>query len=140
MLIQAVLHFQNIDFGTDSLVYQLVQRQSMSAAAAIRPTKHALERFQQRVMPLLPEHTRVEYRKYNKMKHLINRVQLYSEDIRNTSSGLLKIDVFLQIDGVPPIPLTYVINPVEKLIVTLYTQSGWDVSSDSGELKVRWSM
>ena len=112
----------------------------MSTAAAIRPTKHALDRFQQRVMPLLPEHTRIEYRKYKKMKHLINRVQLYPEDIRDTKSGLLKIDVFLQIDGIPPIPLTYVINPVEKLIITVYTQSGWDVSSDSEGLNLRWAM
>tara|TARA_B100000029_G_scaffold493473_1_gene556040 strand:- start:294 stop:632 length:339 start_codon:yes stop_codon:yes gene_type:complete len=111
----------------------------MSAAEAIRPTKHALDRFRQRVMPLLPEDKRTEYRKYSQMKHLVNRVELYTEDIRKAAGGLLKMDVFLQIDEVPPIPLTYVIDPVEKLIVTLYTQSGWEVTSDSGEMKLRWS-
>ena len=111
----------------------------MSAAEAIRPTKHALDRFRQRVMPLLPEDKRTEYRKYNQMKHLVNRVQLYTEDIRKAAGGLLKIDVFLRIDELPPIPLTYVIDPVEKLIVTLYTQSGWEITSDSGEMKLRWS-
>ncbi len=111
----------------------------MSAAEAIRPTKHALDRFRQRVMPLLPEDKRTEYRKYSQMKHLVNRVELYTEDIRRAAGGMLKVDVFLQIDEVPPIPLTYVIDPVEKLIITLYTQSGWEVTSDSGEMKLRWS-
>ena len=111
----------------------------MSAAEAIRPTKHALDRFRQRVMPLLPEDKRTEYRKYSQMKHLVNRVELYTEDIRKAAGGMLKVDVFLQIDEVPPIPLTYVIDPVEKLIITLYTQSGWEVTSDSGEMKLRWS-
>ena len=111
----------------------------MSAAEAIRPTKHALDRFRQRVMPLLPEDKRTEYRKYSQMKHLVNRVELYTEDIRKAAGGMLKVDVFLQIDEVPPIPLTYVIDPVEKLVITLYTQSGWEVTSDSGEMKLRWS-
>ena len=111
----------------------------MSAAEAIRPTKHALDRFRQRVMPLLPEDKRTEYRKYSQMKHLVNRVGLYTEDIRKAAGGMLKVDVFLQIDEVPPIPLTYVIDPVEKLIITIYTQSGWEVTSDSGEMKLRWS-
>ena len=111
----------------------------MSAAEAIRPTKHALDRFRQRVMPLLPEDKRTKYRKYSQMKHLVNRVELYTEDIRKAAGGMLKVDVFLQIDEVPPIPLTYVIDPVEKLIITLYTQPGWEVTSDSGEMKLRWS-
>ena len=111
----------------------------MSPAVAIRPTKHALDRFRQRVLPLLPEDTRTDFRKYSQMKHLINRVQLYPEDIASSSDDLLKVNVFLSLDELPPIPLTYVINPVDMLIVTLYTQSGWEVTADSGEMKLRRS-
>ena len=109
----------------------------MSAAEAIRPTKHALDRFRQRVMPLLPEDKRTKFRKNSQMKYLVNRIELYTEDIREAPGGLWKMDVFLQIDEVPPIPLTYVINHVEKLIVTLYIQPGWEVTSDSGEITWR---
>ena len=111
----------------------------MSTAEAIRPTKHALDRFRQRVLPLLPEDTRAEYRKYSQMKHLIKRVQLFTEDFHEAHDGLLKANVFLNFDEFPPIPMTFVINPVNNAIVTLYTQSGWEVTSDSGEMKLRWS-
>jgi hypothetical protein len=110
----------------------------MSPAEAIRPTKHALDRFRQRVLPLLPEDTRAEYRKFSQMKHLINRVQLYTEDFHPAYDGLLKANVFLSIDEFPPIPMTFVINPVNNVIVTLYTQSGWDITSNDGEITLRW--
>jgi hypothetical protein len=106
---------------------------------AIHPTKHALDRFRQRVLPLLPEDTRAEYRKYSQMKHLIKRVQLYTEDFHEAHDGLLKANVFLNFDEFPPIPLTFVINPVDNVIVTLYTQSGWDITSNEGEITWRWS-
>jgi hypothetical protein len=106
---------------------------------AIRPTKHALDRFRQRVIPLLPEDTRAEYRKYSQMKHLIKRVQLYTEDFHPAHDGLMKANVLLNIAEFPPLPLTFVINPVNNVIVTLYPQSGWDITSNEGEITLRWS-
>ncbi|MEC7704596.1 MAG: hypothetical protein VX906_05055 [Candidatus Thermoplasmatota archaeon] len=111
----------------------------MSNELAIRPTKHALDRFRQRVLPLLPEDTRADFRKYNQMKHLIKRVQLYTEDFFPVNDGLLKANVFVNLDKIPPIPLTFIINPVNNVIVTLYVQSGWDITSNKGEITWRWS-
>ena len=111
----------------------------MKTVGAIRPTKHALDRFRQRVLPLLPEDTRAEFRKYSQMKHLIKRVQLYTEDFHPAYDGLLKANVFLHLDESLPIPLTFIINPKNNVIVTLYTQSGWDINLNEGEITWRWS-
>jgi hypothetical protein len=112
----------------------------MNTCGTIRPTTHALDRFRQRVLPLLPEDTRAEYRKNSQMKHLINRVQLYTENFHQAHDGLIKANVFLNLDGLPPIPLTFVLNPMNNLVITLYIQCGWEVTYKSGEMEWRWSI
>ena len=110
----------------------------MKNVESIRPTKHALDRFRQRVLPLLPENTRADFRKYSQMKQLIKRVQLYTEDFFPANDGLLKANVFVNFDKIQPIPLTFIINPVNNVIVTLYAQSGWNITSNKGEIIWRW--
>ena len=104
----------------------------------IRFTKHALDRFRQRVVPILPEHTRVKYRKYSQIKRLIKRARLFTDDIHQAEGDLIKVDAFLTIDGYPPVPLTFVLNAVSNVIVTLYTQGGWEITTQSGKMFWRW--
>ena len=107
----------------------------------IHPTKHAIERFKQRVFPLLSLNTRDTYSDYNNLKHLICSVDCFEEeeDIRQTrNNNVIKMDVFLTIEDNPPIPLTYVINSKDNTILTLYTRGGWEVSIKSGKLLWRW--
>ena len=105
----------------------------------IHPTKHALERFKQRVFPLLSLSTRDTYSDHKDLKHLIRRVHCFAKDIRRTrNNNVIKVDVFLTVEDNPPIPLTYVIDAKKNTILTLYTQGGWDVSIKSGKLLWRW--
>ena len=112
----------------------------MSTAVAIHPTKHALDRFRQRVIPLLPEETRSQFNKLNRIKNLIKRASLINEGSTPARDGLIKIHAFINIDGLPPIPLTFVLNPENNVVVTLYKQNGWNVVYKSGKMEWRWSL
>ena len=101
-------------------------------------TRHALNRFCQRVIPLLPDNMRVKYRKSGQMKQLMKCARWFTNDVRQTKGNLVKVDAFLTIDGCPIVPLTFVLNPANNIVITLYTQGGWDVSTQAGKIHWRW--
>ena len=111
----------------------------MSEAVAIIPTKHALERFRERVLPLLPESKRVECRADDQMLNLLKRADITTDEVRKARSGCVKVDVIFSLDELPPIPLTLVINPEDGVLVTLYTPSGWKFKPHSNRMMMSWS-
>jgi len=100
-------------------------------------TKHALDRFKQRIMPLLCDETRNTHRNYRDFKKLIDQNNLFTE-INNLEDNIVKINRFLIVEGNIPIPITFVVERKKKKILTLYTQSGWEKISGINGISWRW--
>jgi len=94
------------------------------AQKTIHPTKHAIVRFEQRVLPHLPSTPRTKLKEKGRIKHslysLVGRTE-FSED----SDKMLHILTFFTVQGHAPIPLTLVIDPVNRTLCTLYISPGW---------------
>tara|TARA_E500000331_G_C16843376_1_gene534510 strand:- start:127 stop:507 length:381 start_codon:yes stop_codon:yes gene_type:complete len=101
-------------------------------------TKHALDRFKERIMPLLCENTRNTNRRYSDFKKLISKARFFADDINHSNNDVIKINAFLTIEGNPTIPLTFVIETKKKKILTIYTQSGWKITTEKKGITWRW--
>jgi hypothetical protein len=102
---------------------------------AIHPTDHAINRFEQRVLPHLPEMSRRRLQNKQQIKQslydLARRAE-YSEDAKR----MLHLQVFFIVHGYPPIPVTLVVNPVNRTLCTLYISPGWENVGD--EMNPKW--
>ena len=112
--------------------------QMNAKGAGIKFTKHALDRFKQRIMPLLCEETRNTHRRYRDIKKLISRARFFADDIHYSNRNAVKLDAFLTIEGNPTVPLTFVIGAKDMKILTIYTRSGWEISTDNKGITWRW--
>ena len=104
----------------------------------IHPTNHAIDRFEERVLPLLPDDTRTRMNDKKKIKQRLYGLARRA-DISAEGSRMLHTPAFLTIQDYPPIPLTLVIDPVKKTLVTLYISSGWVMDESNGRTVWRWS-
>ena len=103
----------------------------------IHPTTHAIERFEQRVLPYLPVASRTRLHKKEKIRQslygLTRRVEFAEE-----ADQLLHVQAFFIAQGHPPIPLTLVIDPVKQTLCTLYISPGWQNVSSEENPKWVW--
>jgi len=97
------------------------------AKETIHPTNHAIERFEERVLPHISENAKKRIKTKEVVKQrlyrLINRAKLYVEEIQNEI-----VQVFFTPVGdkkLAPIPITLVINPIKRILVTIYITPGW---------------
>lgn len=93
----------------------------------IHPTNHAIERFEERILPLIPETNSKRPKDKQAIKQrlyrLMNRAKIGNDELKSK-----KVDVFFSPVGCessPPIPITLVINPVRRILVTLYPSPDW---------------
>ena len=93
----------------------------------IHPTNHAIERFEERILPLIPETNSKRPKDKQAIKQrlyrLMNRAKIGNDELKSK-----KVDVFFTPVGCgpsPPIPITLVINPVRRILVTLYPSPNW---------------
>lgn len=91
---------------------------------SIHPTNHAVERFQERVLTQLPESQRIIIQKKEKIRHTLYKITR-GIDIEKKSNLPIHVNVFLNLNGNPPIPLTLVIHPLRKILLTLYISPNW---------------
>lgn len=90
----------------------------------IHPTTHAIERFEQRVLPYLPEASRTCLQKKEKIRQSLYGLTRRAE-FAEEADQLLHVQAFFIVQGYPPIPLTLVIDPVKQTLCTLYISPGW---------------
>ena len=104
----------------------------------IHPTNHAIDRFKERVLPLLPDDSR---KRMNDKKNIKQRLYDLARraDISTKEHQIIHLQAFLTIQGYLPIPLTLVINTAKKTLVTLYIASGWVMEESNGRIVWRWS-
>ena len=90
----------------------------------IHPTTHSIERFEQRVLPHVPEYSRMRLEKRESIRqnlyHLVRRTEFANE-----ADQLLHLQTFFIVSRHHPIPLTLVIDPVKRTLCTLYISPGW---------------
>ena len=127
----SIIHFRLTLNGTDSLEYQFEQGYFMSPAKTIHPTNHAIDRFEERVLPLLPDETRTRMNDKKRIKQSLYELARRA-DISVDEEQILHMHVFLTIRDGPPIPLTLVINSTRKTLVTLYVSPGWVMEQSNG--------
>ncbi|MEO2121064.1 MAG: hypothetical protein ABGX44_04555 [Candidatus Poseidoniia archaeon] len=106
----------------------------------IHPTNHAIERFEERILPLIPETNSKRPKDKQTIKQrlyrLINRAKISNEELKSK-----KVDVFFSPIGceqASPIPITLVINPAKRILVTLYLNPNWICESINGS--TIWSL
>lgn len=93
----------------------------------IHPTNHAIERFEERILPLIcennPKRPKDKQAIKDQIYRLIKRARISNEEFK---SG--KVDIFyspLGSKSSPPIPITLVINPIRRILVTIYLSPNW---------------
>ena len=91
---------------------------------SIHPTTHAINRFEQRVIPQLPESLGTRLRNKKSIKQKLYQLSRRAE-INYEANKMLHVDVFLTVNNHCPIPITLVLNPVKRVICTLYISAGW---------------
>ena len=91
---------------------------------SIHPTNHAVERFEERVLSQLPKSQRIIIQKKEKIRHTLYKITR-GIDIEKKSNLPIHVNVFLNLNGNPPIPLTLVIHPLRKILLTLYISPNW---------------
>jgi hypothetical protein len=106
--------------------------------AKITPTKHAVERFEQRIVPLFNDRTNNASKKLRSYRKLISQITPLVEDIYKAGKDIIKENVFLISDANPPIPITLVISTTKKKILTLYIQNGWKLIDGTRGYTWRW--
>ena len=95
------------------------------AQKTIHPTTHSIERFEQRVLPHLPDDSRMRMQKRDKIKRSLYAVARRA-DYSTESGRVVHIPGFFTVKGHPPIPLTLVIDTVRSTIITLYIAPLWE--------------
>tara|TARA_B100000900_G_scaffold406660_1_gene418032 strand:- start:46 stop:384 length:339 start_codon:yes stop_codon:yes gene_type:complete len=106
----------------------------------IHPTNHAIERFEERILPLISKTNSMRPRGKKIIKERLYRLMKRAK-ISFEGSKTEKITVYFTPIGSkssPPIPITLVINPVRRILVTLYPSSNWvhESKNDSTILKL----
>jgi hypothetical protein len=94
------------------------------AQKTIHPTTHSIERFEQRVLPHLPEDSRMRLNKRESIRQNLYNLVRRSELTHDTDQ-LFHLQTFFIVSGHPPIPLTLVIDFVKRTLCTLYISPGW---------------
>lgn len=92
---------------------------------SIHPTNHAVERFEQRVLPQLPKSQQIIMQKKERILHSLYKIT-QSIDIEEENNIVVHVNAFFTFKGYPPIPLTLVINPLRKVLFTLYISPSWE--------------
>ena len=92
---------------------------------SIHPTNHAVERFEERVLPQLPESERIIMQKKENILHILYKTT-QSINIEEEDNVVMCVNTFLNLKGNPPIPLTLVIHPLRKILLTLYISPSWE--------------
>mgnify|MGYP001392449503 CR=1 FL=1 len=107
------------------------------AQKTIHPTTHAIERFEQRVLPHLPAISRTKLKKKNRIKQslygLVQRTE-FSEE----SERVLHLQTFFTVRGYALIPLTLVIDPMNRTLCTVYISPGWQNVGNEENPKWTW--
>lgn len=103
----------------------------------IHPTTHAIERFEQRVLPHLPEGSRTPLQKTEKIRQSLYGLARRAE-FAEEADQLLHVQAFFIIQEYPPIPLTLVIDPVKQALCTLYISPGWQNVGNEENPKWVW--
>ena len=93
------------------------------AQKTIRPTIHAIDRFEQRVLPHLPAIVHRKMKKKNWIKQSLYGLVRQTEFIEE-GEQMLHLQTFFTFRGYAPIPLTLVIDPVNRTLCTLYISPG----------------
>lgn len=104
----------------------------------IHPTTHAIDRFEQRVLPQLPESSRARLQNKENIKQSLYQLSRRAE-IGDEVNQMLQVQVFLTVKDHPPVPLTLVLNPVKRIICTLYISPGWNNVGCEESPKWVWS-
>ena len=91
---------------------------------SIHPTTHAIDRFEQRVIPELPESSRARLQDKESIKQSLYQLSRRAE-ITNEDNQMLQVQVFLTVNDHCPVPITLVLNPIKRVICTLYISPGW---------------
>jgi len=104
----------------------------------IHPTIHAIDRFEQRVLPQLPEISRARLQNKKKIKQSLYELSGRAE-ITEEVNQMLHFQVFFVVRNYPPIPITLVINPVKRILCTLYISPGWQNVGCEESPKWAWS-
>jgi hypothetical protein len=101
----------------------------------IHPTTHSIQRFEQRVLPHVPEDSRMRLKKRESIRqnlyNLIRRTKFAHDE-----DQLFYLQTFFIVSGHLPIPLTLVIDPVKRTLCTLYISPGWQ--NIGNEENPRW--
>ena len=99
----------------------------------IHPTNHAIERFEERILPLIcetnPKRPKDKQTIKQRLYRLMDRARISNEELKSE-----KVYIFYSPVGSkssPPIPITLVINPVRRILVTLYPSPNWVHESKS---------
>ena len=101
----------------------------------IHPTTHSIERFEQRVLPHVPEDSRMRLKKRESIRqNLYNLIR--RTEFAHDANQLFHLQTFFIVSGHPPIPLTLVIDPVKRTLCTLYISPGWQ--NIGNEENPRW--
>ena len=118
--------------------YYPTMRYPNNMGTKITPTKHAVERFEQRIVPLFNDRTNNASKKLSSYRKLISQITPLVEDIYKAGKDIIKENVFLISDANPPIPITLVISTTKKKILTLYVQNGWKLIDGTRGYTWRW--
>ena len=102
----------------------------------IRPTNHAIERFEQRVLPVLSE-TIQEDIDDKKIKNSLYKLASQAE-IEVNEKTIIHVTVFFSVQDSLPIPLTLVINTRKKILLTLYISDGWQMINKGDKITWEW--
>jgi len=103
----------------------------------IHPTTHAIERFGERILPLLPSSCQPLL---SEKRHVRNALYALGQgtEAHSKKKGIVHVFTFLTVVDHPPIPLTLVINTTKSTIITLYVCPSWENAGTAEKPKWRW--
>lgn len=107
--------------------------------AQLQTTKHAYERFKQRILPLLCKNTRKQYSGFHEFNEVMLAVSNEFQDVINKATHkIIKIKTFVTLANQILIPITLVIEVQKRKIITLYTVNGWERITNGKTTTWRW--
>jgi hypothetical protein len=107
------------------------------AQKTIHPTTHAIARFEERVLPHLPEISRRRLQNKVRIKQGLYGLTRRAEFNEETEQ-ILHLNTFFIVQGYPPIPVTLVVDPVKRTLCTLYISPNWENAGDEENPKWVW--
>tara|TARA_B110000444_G_scaffold250902_1_gene277995 strand:- start:1784 stop:2137 length:354 start_codon:yes stop_codon:yes gene_type:complete len=103
----------------------------------IYPTNHAIERFEERILPLIPKTNPMRPNDKQIIKKRLFRLTKMNvkidEELESMKHDILEINVFFTPVGgekSPPIPITLVINRNKRILLTIYITSNWSCDDE----------